>query len=430
MLCSNLQCKVVDTTAVREYKVPGAGHTSGTLQFLLECFTGRKRPLATTTQLRRRRGKQTAPKRVGYELPRLSERVLGVIFDFVGAVMDEDNVLTVIGNSAGHIKACIEILGLHSSVHCASYGWHPQQLSAGEYVAVVSREVSANLDLMSEARRRPRPTQEHKVAPDEDDDLGARAEFVDVGEVEDRSDLDVDDCPIKPEVQYQPRLRVDQKDVLGLAHRLNVKTSGPGRTSSSTKRSAEFVKQYATKYEELQQPRSCLRGREIDSKTSTTQEVLSGLQQQKALQESRKDAELGQAHDTDDECVDISTRDVEAGLTPVAAVLTLSPAEKALQLVQQKLPVLQSTHQDGAEYAISPDQYNAVILAIAPLQRLWNKANEAGLAHCFGDRTRLDPLLALVEKDYGVQNFACPRASIGGTKCLINDINIACSKDT
>ena len=393
---------------MREYKVPGAGHTSGTLQFLLECFTGRKRPLATTTQLRRRRGKQTAPKRVGYELPRLSERVLG------------DNVLTVIGNSAGHIKACVEILGLHSSVRCASYGWRPQQLSAGEYVAVVSREVSANLDLMSEDRRRPRPTQERKVAPDEDDDLGARAEFVDVGEVEDRSDLDVDDCPIKPEVQYQPRLHVDQKDVLGLAHRLNVKTSGPGRTSSSTKRSAEFVKQYATKYEELQQPRSCLRGREIDSKTSTTQEVLSGLQQQKALQESRKDAELGQAHDTDDECVGhISTRDVEAGLAPVAAVLTLSPAEKALQLVQQKLPVLQSTHQDGAEYAISPDQYNAVILAIAPLQRLWNKANEAGLAHCFGDRTRLDPLLALVEKDYGVQNFALPRASIDGTKCLM-----------
>ena len=139
------------------------------------------------------------------------------------------------------------------------------------------------------------------------------------------------------------------------------------------------MKQYATKYEELQQPRSCLRGREIDSKTSTTQEVLSGLQQQKALQESRKDAELGQAHDTDDECVGhISTRDVEAGLAPVAAALTLSPAEKALQLVQQKLPVLQSTHQDGAEYAISPDQYNAVILAIAPFaapveqsQRSW-----------------------------------------------------------
>ena len=142
---------------------------------------------------------------------------------------------------AGHIKACIEILGLHSSVHCASYGWHPQQLSAGEYVAVVSREVSANLDLMSEARRRPRPTQEHKVAPDEDDDLGARAEFVDVGEVEDRSDLDVDDCPIKPEVQYQPRLRVDQKDVLGLAHRLNVKT---------TRRAVQVGKVYGVHYSE------------------------------------------------------------------------------------------------------------------------------------------------------------------------------------
>ena len=77
-----------------------------------------------------------------------------------------------------------------------------------------------------------------------------------MGDVEDRSDLDVDDCPIKPELQYQPHLHVDQKDVLGFAHRLNVKTSGPGGTSSSasTKRSAEFAKQYARKYEE--QPRS------------------------------------------------------------------------------------------------------------------------------------------------------------------------------
>ena len=82
-----------------------------------------------------------------------------------------------------------------------------------------------------------------------------------------------------------------------------VKTSGPGRTSSSTKCSAEFVKQCALKHEEL----------------------------------------------------------------------------------QQKLPVLQLAHQDGAngsvrwtlkqiaappaQYAISQDQYNAVILAIAPLQQ-------------------------------------------------------------
>ena len=50
------------------------------------------------------------------------------------------------------------------------------------------------------------------------------------------------------------------------------------------------------------------------------------------------------------------------------------------------------------EYAISPDQYNAVILAIAPLQRLWKKANEAGLSHYFGDPTRVISLLELVEK--------------------------------
>ena len=244
------------------------------------------------------------------------------------------------------------------------------------------------------------------------------------------------------------------------AHRLNVKSSGPGRASASAKRSLEFVKQYAEKHKELQEPRSCVRQAEAGAASCSAQQVHHGLQKQKALQEIRKEVELGNVEDMDDEVDEhVRKRIVEAGVAPSAEVLTLSPAEKALQLVQQRLPVAQRVPRKEAavsggsvpqeqkeavisvdaaggavpapvvaaggavpasvveaggavpakmasapgaataiEYAISPDQYNAVILAIAPLQRLWKKANEAGVSHHFGDPTRVMSLLELVEK--------------------------------
>ena len=36
----------------------------------------------------------------------------------------------------------------------------------------------------------------------------------------------------------------------------------------------------------------------------------------------------------------MSSREIEAGVAPFARVLVLSPAEKAMQLLQQKLPVV------------------------------------------------------------------------------------------
>ena len=453
-----MSLQVVDTTAVREYKVPGASHKSSALELLGQMFLTGHRLLAREVQQRRRRGKQAVAR--AYELPRFSEHVLSIVLDFVGCVVDEDGAQTVVGNSQLHFRRCWEVLGVNASVRCASYGWHAQQLTAAEYCAFVNREASANLDLMTEARGRPRPAHAEKAAADGEVDLGLEAEFVDLGDEAVVSDIDVDELPVKPDLQYQPRLHVPQGEVLEAAHRLNVKSSGPGRASASAKRSLEFVKQYAEKYKELQEPRSCVRQAEAGAASCSAQQVHHGLQKQKALQEIRKEVELGNVEDMDDEVDEhVRKRIVEAGVAPSAEVLTLSPAEKALQLVQQRLPVAQRVPRKEAavsggsvpqeqkeavisvdaaggavpapvvaaggavpasvveaggavpakmasapgaataiEYAISPDQYNAVILAISPLQRLWKKANEAGVSHRFGDPTRVMSLLELVEK--------------------------------
>ena len=91
-------------------------------------------------------------------------------------------------------------------------------------------------------------------------------------------------------------------------------------------------------------------------------------------------------------------------MAPFARVLTLSPAEKAMQLLQQKLPVVTDVVTDVAavasgsvsNFAISGDQYNVVILAIAPLQRLWEKAKDKQMVSYFGDPTQIEKLLDLV----------------------------------
>ena len=60
-----------------------------------------------------------------------------------------------------------------------SCGWHPEQLSAAEYNGFICRNVSANLDMMCEARSRPRPGLLHpNAATDEKADVGLPGDMV------------------------------------------------------------------------------------------------------------------------------------------------------------------------------------------------------------------------------------------------------------
>ena len=60
-------------------------------------------------------------------------------------------------------------------------------------------------------------------------------------------------------------------------------------------------------------------------------------------------------------------------------------------------PMWQQSHLESvSNFAISDDQYNVVILAIAPLQRLWEKAKDKQMVSYFGDPTQIEKLLDLI----------------------------------
>eukprot|EP00435_Cladocopium_sp_Y103_P072880 s366_g41.t1 len=368
-----VEWKVVDTTAMREYTVPRASAVSAVLDFVFLCFMSVKRPL-----VHERRKKGNEIEVLKYVLPALSVRVMSVICGFVGVLREDDGALTVIGNSAKQMERCRVVCAFSSSLRAASYGWHPEQLMAVEHVAVVSREISANLDFMPEARGRPRPSQRGRVDPEEGEDVCYAAGLVDIGDqgeggaqVED--DLCADYC-VKPGMQYQPRLHVRAEEVVKMVHRLDIPVGGPGRTSASVKRSLAFKGQYEEKYKEAQQPRKC--DWESSSGGNFSREIINrGVKHQEQIIQERKDKELcDEGDECDDDFGGMLRQDIEAGLAPLVTCSTVSPAERALQLVKQRLPVRQSADGGEVQYKISVDQYTAVVLAITPLQRLWMKA--------------------------------------------------------
>lgn len=386
--------EVVDVTAVRQYKVPGTLDCCDVKDFVLECFFGDRRPL---TRRRWKRGRRTHI--VLSQIPKMSVGVMSVILNFVGHLVNDEGEIVLLGNDVGHFAKCENIVGAFGSAKRCSYGWHDEQLTAAEYVAHVSREVSANLDFMAEARRRPRPGVLHPTATDEKDDVGLKGEFVEAEDMDDVVDQDIEDLEettssLRPDIQYKPILQISANDLFDVVHRRDVGTLGSGRASVSTKRSREFMQQYGEKYLEMKEARKCSCPTESDLKQRSAFSVSTGKTAQKRLQESRKEKEEQLMDASDDDMLPSNSAVVEisADLAPEKFVSTMSPAEMALRLLQQRLPTRQT---DGC-FQISPDQYNACVLAVAPLQRLWIKAGEHNLQHCFGDRARIHDLLQLV----------------------------------
>eukprot|EP00435_Cladocopium_sp_Y103_P040571 s119_g11.t1 len=242
--------QVVDVTSLRQYRIPGTVQECDAMTFLLDMFLGEQRP-KTRRAWKRGRKKQM----VVSEIPKLSERVSGICFDYVGHVVNDAGETVLIGNNKEHFDNCARNEPELSSSKKCCYGWHNEQLTAAEYVASISREISANLDSMAEARRRPRPGVLHPAATDEKEDVGLRGEFVDVEDIDDVQNPETDDLEggplnLRPDIQYKPILNVAAADLFNVVHRRDV---GSGRASASSKRSTEFLKQYGAKYSEMRE---------------------------------------------------------------------------------------------------------------------------------------------------------------------------------
>ncbi len=350
------------------------------------------------------RRRLTGKKSVRYCcFPKFSHRVVELILDYTGWIRSDGAAMCLLAGETDHLACCRAVYAAVATdvepvadVVEVSYGWHPEQLTAAEYNAHIVREISANLDFMAEARGRPRPGLLHPDAAEDEKANDAVAADPVEGEWHEpdsrHTELsEAEDAPLRPELRYKPVVKVGVNDLHGIVHRLNV-AHGPGRKSASNKRSVEFVSQFAAKYAEIQQPRACIPG---DASMAVDPPTRGALSAQKTEQERRKAREEQLAMESDaDDCDQVVG--VPDEVTAVMAVQTwmedTSPAAYALRLVQQRLPapVLEG------QFAVPKDQYEAVMLAVAPLHKLWLKAGEVGLRAAFGKPDRLGELLALV----------------------------------
>ena len=282
-----------DTTCQRQWWLPEAEQNTMVQSWLLPWLRGSGRRCyegpwlgAGFNQARRIRcmrdeiQRRHEPGRLGYLHP-LPETVAHAILLFVGHVVDADadgapQVLLICNSTApgrpahcplARARAAASNMGVDCTVtSVTSLGVHDDQLSPEEYCAYVTVETSANLDLMAEARRRPRPSQLHTdaVPDDERDLLGHRAERANVedeggaGGAEHYPEEPDRDRPALTEgVRYQPdkHARLHPTDVLKVVHRLDVASRLDKRAGDRHKRLASFMELHHRDYELVKRAR-------------------------------------------------------------------------------------------------------------------------------------------------------------------------------
>ena len=133
-------------------------------------------------QLARKRIRCKTPSRLGM-LPALPYHPFFVMFSFVGHLKDDNgDDLAIIVDSESE-TATLETLTTNAS-HVRKWvktspGFHSEQVHAEEFVAHLVKESSANLDMMTEARGRPRPANLFQNAESDDEkDTGLPGERV------------------------------------------------------------------------------------------------------------------------------------------------------------------------------------------------------------------------------------------------------------
>ncbi|CAE7212339.1 unnamed protein product [Symbiodinium sp. CCMP2592] len=296
-------------------------------------------------------------------MPKFSARVTEGILDYVGYVLNGNAEPIILASSPSQLKACRKLCGGDAPV--VSLGWHSEQLSAAEYNGFICRNVSANLDMMCEACSRPRPGLLHPKAAS--DDVGLKGEVVEEeyrDAAEDVAEGDVEpQSALRPELRYKPVLKVQHNDVVSSAHRLEL-PSGPGRMSSSTKRSAAFIEQFARKYETI---------RVLLLHSKKYKHV--GRRQKRILDMRSEDS-------ADDSDVGHPPKQV-AGEAVDGWMEIKSPAAYAMELLQQRLPAPQvgggyasrncggswASGRGCAELSSSPDSRMHLPLYLAGLAR-------------------------------------------------------------
>lgn len=303
-----------------------------------------------------------------------------------------------------------------------SFGVHDDQLTPEEFFAFLSVDVSANLDYMAEARRRPKPRllQADDVL-DLEKEFGTTREQISVEEAEENGKVDDPEASsreTKPAdvegVQYKRAepAKIDTKELFNVVHRIDELGQLDARAGDKFKRVKTFMEQHDTLYNELKardmnlgpnRTRSYalrhLANPQLDNKI---------LQRQKDLVQERR--ELDEIDDSDLQNMDPKTYmptaeeyfdPDEAIYLPMEAEKSISPKEYARERMAKFLPAPCG----GGRYRIPKDQYEATLIAIEPLQLLWEFAAANGRLQDFNNISSFVQLLIDAPEDMCRQAF-------------------------
>lgn len=351
------------------------------------------------------------------------------VLRFVGHVVDEDGAELFIANTAPDAQRAAEQARRQGRpFRFTSLGVHDDQLLPEEFFAVQVLEASGNLDLMAEARRRPRPSQLHPDAVADDPDgvqEGLGADHVEVAELAGECpDAEVDEAPVAkfeadPGLRYEPLLRVPESRVIDMVHRLNVLSHLDRRAGDRFANIQLFHLNHEQTYAAVHEQAAVCGAWHLPQsgrQQLQPQRQNEALKRQAWLRESRKGLEEEVAAELDAQLSrDCPSAGPEATCEPPPVVCIEAPSFEETPTVMARRLMAESG------VANSEDQYNASLLAIYPLQRLYEWAFGEGRLQDFAAPHRLQQLLADAPREF-VQRLFLHGPGGSGKTYFVNEV--------
>ena len=318
-------------------------------------------------------------------LPGVPEAVLWAILRFAGFVRDDDGGCIGVAGTLAELESLQRAgdwkLGA-SSLKFTSPGYHDEQLTLQEFWAWRRVEYAERLELMAEARGRPRPGKENPDAvPDDPDgvhggeDRDVDAKFDGDEAVPGASDAeDLLEVPMKmqadPQLHYEPRHKLPDAGVFDTVHRLREARVGEHNKRSPKRGLFEmFLREHDAEYREACKPQALRPA--VASGASQNREA--ALKHQNAFAHARQGEETATtAEPPEPRGCKRRVPDGHANLGVIRELsldeLPISPKEMAAELIARS-GVWQSK-----------EQYLTILFVLQPLQTIWERALADGKA--------------------------------------------------
>ena len=316
--------------------------------------------------------------------------VATLICRYTGTIQDDDGTLLLIANNKEEVDRLRRTMATDTfeQARLTSLGNHDNQLTAEEFFATIACEIAANLDLIAEARRRPRL---HTLAKDVHDDheeqcQGRPADQVQFEEEQANGhESDSEEAFFEYEdgqrIEREPVHRLQQTEVLDIALRSSAMQRLDKRSKDKLENCKAFMRNHGEQIQHITAPRSTSgsfypRARPHPLLARRAENAASAYQ---AAQRKKRQEEEENSFDNLDG-VAAQEEDRNTTSSPVYQTDTISEA------VVVKLPT--TNNETPAVYARrlavesgvvnSEDQYAALMLGMLPLHQLWEWASQQG----------------------------------------------------